>query len=90
MDTYVQHPKFQRKCQPYSCKVNYPMGCHTQKDLMFKSKTCRPFGYQPKRQNPGGLKFYQYDYTVQTEYGHPLNHPGRGWQYYERTGRFPQ
>ena len=29
-----------------------------------------------------------YDYTVQTEYGKPLTHPGKGWWKYEQTGRF--
>lgn len=48
-----------------------------------------PPGYQPKRHNPGGLKFQVYDYTAQTSGGKPLFPPGRGWAQYQLTGRYP-
>lgn len=47
-----------------------------------------PIGYQPKRPNPGGLKFSMYDYPFHTQNGKPLSHPGIGWYNYQRTGGY--
>ena len=87
METYVEFPEYQKRCQPYSIPPNYPQVATPQGNCDFK--TCVPTGYQPKRENPGDLKFYQYDYTVQTVYGNELSHPGRGWYAYEKTGYMP-
>jgi hypothetical protein len=123
MDTYVDHPNWERRCQPYSCPVKYGYpnsktcfnpygkvsleGCSDSSS--FKEKTdvrtlepspdsspklcsegleCIPFGYQPKRFNPGGLKFSTYDYPYHTAGGVPLFPPGMGWYKYQNTGRY--
>ena len=79
-------PEFQKKCQPYSCKPNYK-AIINERNLLRDDNSCT--GFQPTRHNPGDLKFYMYDYTVQTEYDKPLNHPGVGWYRYESTGKYP-
>nr|QBK86615.1 MAG: hypothetical protein LCMAC102_04110 [Marseillevirus LCMAC102] len=94
METYALYPQYQKACQPYKCPVpgGYPnpkMCYHQQsKDVALPESECRPFGYQPKRPNPGGLKFYMYDYPFQTQGGKPLSHPGKGWYEYENTGEY--
>ena len=89
MDTYVIEPTWQRKCQPYVCPIKYP-NAKTCFNPLGKTNSgdsdCVPFGYQPKRPNPGGLKFYMYDYPYHTAGGVPLSHPGKGWYAYETTG----
>jgi len=98
------YPEFQKSCQCYKKPKKYPypnMETCTHNSLedslpsLFDEETggtilgnCRPFGYQPKRPNPGGLKFYQYDYIFQKQDGKPLQHPGRGWVKYKNTGKF--
>lgn len=81
MDTYVRNPSYQRRCQPYSCPVDYPTSTVPVKD-------CPPPGYQPTRHNPGGMKFLQYYYTAQTANGEPLQGHGKGWDEYARTGQY--
>jgi hypothetical protein len=121
MDTYVPHPTWERRCQPYSCPVPYgypnpetcfnPYGkvdtptCGSSSDSIEPSRgiervkdssqsvcseglDCVPFGYQPKRPNPGGLKFSTYDYPYHTAGGNPLIPPGMGWYKYQNTGRY--
>lgn len=82
--------EYQKRCQPYSCKINYPNSdCfNPYGKVNSQDSECRPFGYQPKRHNPGGLKFYVYDYPFQTQHGKPLSHPGMGWYRYEKTGKY--
>ena len=93
MDTYAIFPSYQKKCQPAKCPVPYgypdPQTCYNPYGKTdSKDADCRPFGYQPKRPNPGGLKFYMYDYPYQTQGGEPITHPGKGWYKYERTGQY--
>ena len=77
---------FQKRCNPPICKRRYPgADCWSGTD----PKSCRPFGYQPKEQNPGGLIFYQYQYPFQTQFGEPYSNKGKGWAYYDNTGRMP-
>jgi len=90
METYVSDPEYQKRCQPYKCPINYPSkNCYNPYGKVNSdSEGCRPFGYQPKRPNPGGLKFYMYDYPFQTQGGIPITHPGKGWYGYENTGQY--
>ncbi len=97
METYIDPYliPYLKRCNKYSIPVKYPTapgkpcGCIQPPNAHpANSEYCRPFGYQPKRNNPGGLKFYMYDYNYQTQYGIPLTHPGRGWQSYEQTGTY--
>jgi len=90
--SYSLDPTYSFRCQPYKCPVAYPSKetCYSpEKDISDNNPRCIPFGYAPKRHNPGGLKFYMYDYTVQTTGDRPLTHPGKGWYTYERTGVYP-
>jgi len=82
-----------RRCQPgVACPVPYgypnPETCYTQQMDTRPESDCVPFGYQPKRPNPGGLKFYMYDYPFHTAGGTVLTHPGKGWYRYENTGQY--
>jgi hypothetical protein len=78
---------YYKRCNPYSCKPVYPAkNCASGVD---SSLPCVPFGYQPKRENPGDKIFYQYQYPFQTQFGKPYSNKGPGWAYYERTGRMP-
>ncbi len=77
--------EFQKKCNPPVCKVIYPIkNCWSAAD-----PSGRPFGYQPKMENPGDKIFYQYQYPFQTQFGEPYSNKGSGWAYYQRTGRMP-
>ncbi len=75
--------------QPYKKTVNYPdprTAVNWQGDS--RSEAVRvPFGYQPKRKNPGEYKFEMYNYPFQTQHSEPLSHPGKGWQKYYQTGQ---
>lgn len=94
MDWERYYSNYQKKCQPYKCPVRPdgypdPKTCYNPYGKReFDSKDCRPFGYQPMRHNPGGLKFYVYNYNYQTQGGKPLSHPGMGWYRYEKTGEY--
>ena len=72
METYVHDTKFQKKCQPYKCKINY-----SKKDKCypynFNDVYCRNPGYQPQIPNPGGLKFYGFYYPFQVTNGKKYN-----------------
>jgi hypothetical protein len=80
---YKEFLRQQQKLQPYSNKINYP-------EPVFNRK-CNynivPPGYQPKRENPGGLDFSVYNYH-QTVDGVPIQFPGKGWRVYENTGKY--
>lgn len=79
----------QYKCTPYKAEGTYDrLPMNSSAHLTDTEGT--PTGYAPKRPNPGGLKFYQYDYTVQTQGGQVLSHPGVGWYHYDRTGQYYQ
>lgn len=76
---------YQKKCQPGTgCPVKYPEQCVCQQCRFNSDGEMIPFGYQPKLHNPGGLKFYMYDYPFQTA----SNPPGKGWYAYQRTGKY--
>nr|QBK86029.1 MAG: hypothetical protein LCMAC101_06240 [Marseillevirus LCMAC101] len=78
---------YQKRCDPDICRVIYPIkNCWSGMNL---SLPCKPFGYQPKRENPGDKIFYQYQYPFQTQFGKPYSNKGTGWAYYEQTGRMP-
>jgi len=94
---------FEKRCNKASCKVCYPskdcvspqiypaQGLSLDGDSAGVSlQDCRPFGYQPKRHNPGSLKFYMYDMPFQTTYGIPYRNVGKGWFKYENTGKYYQ
>ena len=81
--------EYNKICQPYSCKTVYPSSDCGRGDAPSDSPDCVPVGYQPKRHNPGGLKFYMYDYPYHTAGGQVLTHPGKGWYAYEKTGIYP-
>jgi len=68
---------------------NTPTGTVTSTARPIDSTSVIPPGYNPKRHNPGGLKFSMYEYNDQTQGGIPLQHPGRGWYRYENTGELP-
>ena len=77
---------YQNWCNRGVCKADYPpLNCVAPEVDHFE---CRPFGYQPKRRNPGSLKFYMYDYPFHTSEGVPLKGYGRGWNRYETTGKY--
>lgn len=77
--------EFQKWVQPYKTHVNYPpLDCHTPN----LPPPCQRWGYEPKRYNPGSLKFYVYDYPFPRRYDKPLMHPGRGWTIYNTTGEY--
>ncbi len=77
---------FEKRCNPATCKVRYPdKNCWSP----IPSRDCKPFGYQPKMENPGDKIFYQYQYPFQTQFGKPYSNKGSGWAYYQRTGRMP-
>ena len=85
------NPEHQKNCNPYKCPVNYPdpktcFNPYGRRD--YNSPDCRPFGYQPRRPNPGGLKFYSYYYPYQTQDGKHTFHPGMGWYRYQQTGEY--
>ncbi len=75
---------FYNRCNKAVCKIDYPT-CDTPKIPLDE---CRPFNYQARRPNPGGLKFYVYNYPLQTAYGLPLRNVGKGWDRYAATGKF--
>lgn len=84
---------YERRCNiPYSSPVYPAKDCVTPQIYPAQSLSldgdCRPFGYQPKRHNPGSLKFYMYDYPFQTTYGVPYRNVGKGWYKYETTGKY--
>jgi hypothetical protein len=66
--------------------VTGPRPSYSTDEYPIRETNCRPFGYQPKRYNPGGLKFHMYEYPFQTADGVPITHPGQGWYGYETTG----
>ena len=77
---------FQKRCNPYSCKPVYPSkNCWSGAP----PGDCKPFGYQPKMENPGDKIFYQYQYPFQTQFGKPYSNKGPGWYHYQQTGRMP-
>jgi hypothetical protein len=91
--------EYEKRCQyPYACPVRgggYPKTCFNPygkyiSDNSFEGPEggCRPFGYQPKLPNPGGLKFYFYNYPYQGFPPDRLTPPGLGWYEYEKTGRY--
>lgn len=84
--------EYEKRCNKAKCNVDYPP-CDCRTPSIYPAQgygfdTCRPFGYQPKRHNPGGLKFSMYDYNFQTVWGKPLKHYGKGWYKYETTGKY--
>ncbi len=81
---YIDLLRKSKNCQPYVCPNNYKKKCNN--GIHNQDGNCISFGYQPKRENPGGLKFYMYDYPFQTQGGVPLTHPGKGWYKYEESG----
>jgi hypothetical protein len=75
-------------CSTYSLPVNYPSRLRFTKDELSASERIPP-GYQPVQHNPGGLKFYMYDYPpFFTRDGQPMQWNGLGWKIYEKTGKF--
>lgn len=83
--------EIQKRCVNTTVKkVNYLNGCTPRGYMQTSdtSKNCRPFGYQPKRPNPGGLKFSIYDYPFREADGNFKNHPGMGWYAYQQTGKY--
>lgn len=50
-------------------------------------KTQGPY-IEPVSQNPGQLQFFAYDYIHQTADGKSIQAQGRGWQEYNKTGRY--
>ena len=75
------------KCMPYKESGTYDhFPINTSAHLTDREGA--PTGYSPKRPNPGQLKFYQYDYTAQTQGGRPINSPGMGWYRYQTTGQY--
>jgi len=82
------YPEFQKKYLQYSNKIDYP-SISNGAVLGFDYPTEGiPFGYQPKQQNPGGLKFLYLDYPFPRVNGSFYSHPGRGWHDYGTTGRY--
>lgn len=80
--------EFQERCNRYKCPHKYPgRFCHN--PLIYPGEKCHPFGYQPKRTNPGGMKFHEFEYPFQTQFGKPYSNKGAGWYYYNNTGRMP-
>ena len=93
--------EYEKRCnQPHS-QVEYPpkdyiqswkktpnIGTSGSPYLLSSQDDCRQFGYQPKRYNPGSLKFYMYDYPFHTTFGVPYRNVGRGWNKYEATGQY--
>lgn len=84
-NTNLLFPSYQRMCQPYACRF---VAYNTVESTDTRDDVCVPPGYQPKRPNPGGLKFSVYDYPYHTADGQVLNHPGMGWYRYEHTGQY--
>lgn len=87
METYVYDTEFQKKCQPYKCKINYKKKdkCHPHN---FNDNYCRNPGYQPQIPNPGGLKFYGFYYPFQKVKGNNIIETGEGWKKYDKTGNY--
>lgn len=86
---------FEKRCNKATCKVCYPSKDCVSPQIypaqgLSLDGDCRPFGYQPKRHNPGSLKFYMYDYPFHTTEGVPLRNVGKGWYRYETTGKYYQ
>lgn len=73
------------KCNDtYSIPPNYP----PRNKKLCQGVPCVPPGYQQKRRNPGGLKFYLYDYPLQTNYGQQIGLGGELWRIYNKTGEY--
>ncbi len=79
-----------KDCQPWTCPVNYPpKNCVAPQIDSNPFNECTAVGYTPKQPNPGGLKFYIYDYPYPRPNGELPKHTSRGWNVYNTTGRFP-
>lgn len=75
-------------CNQYSIPPLYPSRLRSPSSD--ESIPFVPPGYYPVRPNPGGLKFYMYDYTYHTRNGGvPLQWRGRGWDTYTHYGVYP-
>lgn len=87
------YPAFQKSCMPYSIPIKYSnIGACTNVEnpmlITAPADSCYPFGYQPKQPNPGSLKFHYLNYPFPNLEGNLKQHPGQGWNSYEKTGEY--